>query len=289
MVTINELPDELLIKVLAVVPHPYKYGYVMRSVCKKWNLLMKTSTFRRMAYGSFILSCAAVAEFAPRTWGNFFNQVIAPALFNKYTTEFTRELILAPLEGDIVSLIEKLGPGPQAISFDMCYSYGAIEKVNQCLSSKVITSRLVKVTFYTDSSIYPPKLAFCQELNLPKCEEIFVINCEVASPVLSKFLNLPSLRHLTLKYTNSCTYGHIALKLNRLLDFLNHYRSVDGPEKTIKLTLPAKTLTFSCHNGHVHGIQALIDYRNYIESMWFMVQCKIHNDRLKMPLKKFHD
>lgn len=107
MANINYLPDELIMHILIQIPTPLLYGPQLKLVCKKWYKLMKTNTYKRLAYVRFYFHEAILKELAPNlNWHcEFFYTRVAPAIVSKYATKFTRVIVLPDPDIRLTNLI----------------------------------------------------------------------------------------------------------------------------------------------------------------------------------------
>lgn len=256
---LNDLPDELLICVLSLLPLFMKYGATIRLVCKRWNSLMNTPIYKRKAYVVFDIHQALAAESAPMR-GSYFRDTIVPQLFSKYTCQFTEELSLTYLNQRVADTAEKYQIAPKIFSIYFppwpsskpnYWTIDSLNAVERLLSAENFTRRLRELTFLTNGG---NTINLDIALNLPVCETIYITNCRPASNFLDKLLGLPAVIHVKVDdhFSNFILAHHYAKTISF---FLRNYNKPDQIcAKKLTISLNGNMFVFITNNGQFKKI-----------------------------------
>lgn len=116
----EHMPDDILLMVLSMAP----YQITLRLVCKRWYQLMKTETYKRLAYSQFSLIRAVNGGRAPLSMQCERKYVaMIPKLLSRYTTESTDVFNFLEPEIEAIQKIVDFGIKPKNIHLNIFSGY----------------------------------------------------------------------------------------------------------------------------------------------------------------------
>lgn len=251
---LNDMPNEILLKIIASLPLADQYGPKTRLVCKRWNQLMGTKIYRRIAYTRFVLSEAVKAEAAPSS-GSTYKQKVIPALMAKYTTKFTRQIVVAEPGKEIAQLLKDFGQLPTEI-------HAVGKTAAKFLELGESLSQIHTVFISTKMSTFPSKLKLTRsKVQLPNCRSVNVTNCNLSLNDMAILFDLPALKRLRIKDVRPLRFKR---RLRRMRQFLTSYKSnqpkIVHRSKEVQLTVNNRTFKFLCKNGEFEIGDRFRDY-----------------------------
>lgn len=112
MVQLNDLPNELLIKVLSNLPPSDRYNFQLPLVCKRWACLTCTDIYKRSFYEHFYyqeaLNVYAIENFL--VWSNIYYEKTLVKIVTRYTSiAFTRTITLPYFDVYALTVMRKAG------------------------------------------------------------------------------------------------------------------------------------------------------------------------------------
>lgn len=208
---------------------------------------MNTATFKRKAYYRFNMEYAALGEHAYKHM-TAFNQKIAPALFAKYTTSCTKEIIVDPLNAEIANIMTVRKMVPSELRAKL--SQRDRLPVSRLLANESFTCNLRKLCLTKSELTHNNSDSVFTEFKLPTCEYLYIANWEPSTMVMTKLLRSPTIKYMQVKDFYNVP-RMLADRVRELDQFISYYEDPKQGEidKTVILVINSSYFTFLCRDG----------------------------------------
>lgn len=237
-VSLNDLPNEIIIKILSELPLLDQYGPKLRLVCKRWNELMKTKTYKNSAYTDFILADAIQAESIPANCA----EKACSDMLTKYTTNLTTRIIFDVKNVAVITkcLRERLRVLHININSE-------IDQLAARLATKEFVQDTIELVLTMTLEEFPYLVNLNVNLQLLNCQYIRTVNCNLSTTSLTKLFLLPVLQILEI---NDKRKFRFVKRLRRIAKFVrkrNFPKFVEG--RQFKLLFFAKPFLLTIKGG----------------------------------------